>query len=37
MLAIGAVAPVALYDKDMALARLEWTDLDEPLGDDDAF
>lgn len=32
-----AVAPVALYDKDMALARLEWTDLDEPLGEDDAF
>ncbi len=32
-----AVAPVALYDKDMAMARLEWTDLDEPIGEDDAF
>jgi len=32
-----AVAPVALYDQDVAMARLEWMDLDEPAGDDDAF
>lgn len=32
-----SVAPVALYDQDVAMARLEWMDLDEPLGEDEAF